>query len=348
MILSFVYNGEVNSYGYAGRKIGEALQAMDDADSRESGAVPVDLLPQVSQADKGGAWDGAPFEFDGPVVALMFPEWLPHLRAPFLAVYTMWEGKGLPVERVRLVNEHADLCVVPSEWCAEGFRESGVEVPICIVPLGVSLADYPYMMRNGRTPESPYRFLWNGNKDGRKGWKLVYQAFWKAFKGVDASQVELWLHFRDEGLGYPCADENVKMLNGYQSRSLIQRMLQQVDCFVFPSRGEGWGLPPREAAATGLPVIATNYSGLAEQIDHWAYPVRVCKETLTLMQCREDERFLMADPCPNHLAEQMRWCFEHREEAAAFGQRASQWLRANQTYEHTARRLVDAVWRAAC
>ena len=33
------------------------------------------------------------------------------------------------------------------------------------------------------------------------------------------------------------------------------------DIFVAPSKGEGWGLPIIEAAACGLPIMATLYSG---------------------------------------------------------------------------------------
>ena len=32
------------------------------------------------------------------------------------------------------------------------------------------------------------------------------------------------------------------------------------DCFVLPTRGEGWGLPIIEAMACGVPVIATSWS----------------------------------------------------------------------------------------
>lgn len=36
------------------------------------------------------------------------------------------------------------------------------------------------------------------------------------------------------------------------------------ECFVYPSRAEGFGLPPLEAAATGLPVICSNACGMNE------------------------------------------------------------------------------------
>src|SRR5258708_32547146 len=33
------------------------------------------------------------------------------------------------------------------------------------------------------------------------------------------------------------------------------------DCYVMPTRGEGWGRPFMEAMAMGLPVIGTHWSG---------------------------------------------------------------------------------------
>ena len=41
----------------------------------------------------------------------------------------------------------------------------------------------------------------------------------------------------------------------------LPRLYKAVDAFVLPSRGEGWGRPHVEAMATGLPIVATNWSG---------------------------------------------------------------------------------------
>ena len=39
------------------------------------------------------------------------------------------------------------------------------------------------------------------------------------------------------------------------------------DCFVIPTRGEGWGMPITEAMSMGLPVIVTNWSGTTAFVD---------------------------------------------------------------------------------
>lgn len=51
-------------------------------------------------------------------------------------------------------------------------------------------------------------------------------------------------------------------------------LLRKAHCLLFPSSGEGFGLPPREAMATGIPVILAGFAGL-ESIarEDIAYPV---------------------------------------------------------------------------
>jgi glycosyltransferase involved in cell wall biosynthesis len=63
------------------------------------------------------------------------------------------------------------------------------------------------------------------------------------------------------------------------SEAEMMRLFAWVDAFVFPTRGEGFGLPPREAAATGLPVITTNWAGTADDLVQWGYPIRYTMTT---------------------------------------------------------------------
>ena len=62
------------------------------------------------------------------------------------------------------------------------------------------------------------------------------------------------------------------------SRGALAEMYRGADAFVLPTRGEGWGLPIAEATASGLPVIATNFSGpTAFLTDDNSYPLRVAR-----------------------------------------------------------------------
>ena len=45
---------------------------------------------------------------------------------------------------------------------------------------------------------------------------------------------------------------------------------------MLPSRGEGWGRPHVEAMSMGLPLLATNWSGITAYLDHSVgYPIAV-------------------------------------------------------------------------
>jgi glycosyltransferase involved in cell wall biosynthesis len=51
---------------------------------------------------------------------------------------------------------------------------------------------------------------------------------------------------------------------GYVSDAERRDLYEAAACFVFPSRYEGFGLPPLEAMAVGCPVVTSNTSSLAE------------------------------------------------------------------------------------
>jgi glycosyltransferase involved in cell wall biosynthesis len=44
----------------------------------------------------------------------------------------------------------------------------------------------------------------------------------------------------------------------------LRKLYYYCDAFVYPSLGEGFGFPPRNAVATGLPTLVTSWSALQE------------------------------------------------------------------------------------
>ena len=291
-----------------------------------------------------GTWTKAntrTWDIDDTAIVLTLPDWLPDVKAPKRYAFTMYESTQTPAYYAPEINK-CDALIVPTQWNADIFKANGVTVPTYICPLGIDPDEYAPMERNGSHTGKPYTFLWSGTPDKRKGWDIVYQAFWKAFKGDEATR--LVMHFRKLPKGLSdVKDHNVELYAGKFFPDFMNEMLRVADCFVYPARGEGWGLHPREAAATGLPAIATNWGGLMEGIDYWGLPLNDNGLSHAEFGAWTDDLGQWAEPSVDELAEKMRWCFENQKSAAYFGQNAAQWLKQNQTWSHTATRLKQIV-----
>lgn len=257
-------------------------------------------------------------------------------------VYTMTEDTSCPPSWVTQINRIAERLIVPCEQNLEAFKSRGVRCPIHVVHGGTSPEEFPVIEtpQNGR----PYTFLCLADRIPRKGTELAWSAFYKAFENTPDVRLVIkgrpasaeWLHtfnFTDRRITFWKADVDT-----------MADVFAQADCFVFPSYGEGWGMPPREAAMMGLPVIATRWSGLEVGIDNWAIPINTYQMGQALLEHPNGE-WAVADV--DELVSHMRWCYENQDAARAKGRAAAQWLRENQTWGHSAKQLIQLMERHA-
>lgn len=190
---------------------------------------------------------------------------------------TMFESTVLPAGWCEWLNKF-DEVVVPAHFLVQVFRDAGVCVPIHVVPLGVDDA-YKQVQRLPRQ-DRPYTFLAIGDRNMRKGWDIAWHAFRSAFG--DSSDHRLIIKCRDNGLTrktdrgreeLTSADDNVEILRADLTVDEMAALYARCDCFVFPTRGEGFGLPPREFAATGGVALATHWGGTADDIAKWGHAI---------------------------------------------------------------------------
>lgn len=201
----------------------------------------------------------------GPVESFASQD--PRLCAgPHIAI-TMFESSRIPPWWVAPLNECAAV-IVPSWFCVDAFQQSGVTSPIHVVPLGVGDL-YRYQQRPKN--RQGLTFLAFMDRGERKGGIVALQAFLRAF-GNDES-VHLILKSRTPKKGFSFTNPNIEVIQRDMDESELLDLYYGADVLISAHKGEGFGLLPREASRTGCIVLATDWSGTADGLSRWGWPL---------------------------------------------------------------------------
>lgn len=261
-------------------------------------------------------------------------------RAEIVVLYTMWETTIAPPYHIEEINNAATMIYVPCRENVRVARESGIEVPAKVLVHGVDARRFPYLERP-RDGSEPYTFGTNGVFNRRKGIDALIRAFQEEFLPGEPVRLVLkntWRAYR----GDIPDDPRIVPLHGFRRGDDLLDFLRELDAYVLPSRGEGFGLTGIEAMATGLPLIATNWSGPAEYLDPAdSYPLRYTLED-TGGEWFGDRRQwgYWAEPDIAHLRQLMRHLFEHREEGIEKGRQASARVHRDWTWQRVAQQVI--------
>jgi glycosyltransferase involved in cell wall biosynthesis len=242
--------------------------------------------------------------------------------------YTMVENTKIGGDWIKQCNE-MDAIFVPSKYLMEVFKSSGVKVPVYAVRQGVNNKNYQYFDRPER---NIFTFGSVGYMDDRKNWQAMVQAFISEFDKDEP--VRLLLKNSNPMFGYWLPnDPRIKIVNKTYTLGEMNRYYYCLDCFLFPSRAEGAGQPPREAMCTGLPVIMTNWSGLADVCDkRYNYPIEPVAIDVPDTRGAEQPGF-QARVDIAELMYWMRYVYEHQKEAKEKGKLACDWMAREWTWD---------------
>lgn len=219
------------------------------------------------------------------------PKQLKKSGLPLIA-YTMFESTKMPGSWVNFLNKHVDGIIVPTQFCKDIFRMSGVKRPIKIATLGVNSNEFHFIEPK---EHEGFNFLWQGHHydpTGRKGAGLVERAFKELHASGLIPSSKLILKYRPHE-NFPIkingleAEPGIIHISDTISRSEMNNLLSTTDCCVNPSRGEGFGYIPLEQLACGLPTIVTN----------WSFPY------INLPGCIPVDYDLKQSPT--------KWCYKH-------------------------------------
>ena len=216
--------------------------------------------------------------------------------------YTVWETNVLPISWPKFINESVNEVWCPSHYNYETFVNSGVTIPIRVVPhiflkidlpkreqvlltdcVGNSIVDDPHVVTfyNNSIVDDPHAFTFYNISElnERKNVISLVETFCKAFTKSDSVRLLLKVHYKNyttENLTY-CINKIFAVLKDFPNHAsviLITGNLTELellslhsigDCYVSLTRSEAVGLTIFDAMNYGKKVIVTGYGG---QVDY--------------------------------------------------------------------------------
>ena len=300
-------------------------------------------MPSWLQAQLGICWDRLTISCTPPFGLNRIPgrHWL----------LSMTEGSRLPDGWSDIINESGvERVIVPCQHNAEVFAAAGVQCPVSVIPGGTDPDEFP-LRRDARRHTGqyrPYKFLALADRGARKGWVEVWQAFYEAFGPPEKTpDVRLIIKSRPDGnnmLDIIAQAENPDpRINIIMDDMNMCALYSSVDCFAIPSRSEGFGMPHREAAMCGVPVITQRYSGMDDGHTHeWAMVLK--PGTFDAIPAHFDHiagEWMKCDV--KDLAWHMSYCYEYPDIQRDDAYERARWLRMNQTWNHSAKKILDLI-----
>ena len=234
-----------------------------------------------------------------------------------IAMFTMFESDHWITSHVNEM-EHLDFLIVPSQWNKETLVKQGYTKPIYVCPLPI---EDKYQLQERPVKRDTFTFLTYNGCDFRKGFPEYLDAFFEEF-GED-EDVKYIQKTRADDSANVNFNPYMERLNNTGKRKFVwiredmntnqlMALHAKTDCFVFPSKGEGWGYTPIEAILTGNPVIITEAHSFLDWINPACLPVQTTLEpaTFSILGEIQDDVGFWFKPDKEDLKRQMRFIYE--------------------------------------
>lgn len=170
------------------------------------------------------------------------------------------------IERLTTVINFANQIVVPSDEVRENVEQrmvgTGHRVPVTVAPLGIDMGPTPL---DAEKSEKPY-FVVLGTIEPRKNHALLLDIWERMSRKMDEDKIpELRIigarGWRNEEVFNRLDTASYMGRTVFELGSLsdreMKRQLAGATALLFPSFVEGFGLPPFEATAFGVPTISS-------------------------------------------------------------------------------------------
>ena len=327
----------VNLIGYTRAEMGIGEGARSDAKALDAADEPFGIICFQSGNPSRMtdlSWqhkeiDSAPYD----VTELPSEYFNDHYRVGYWA----WELPEIPEAWVETFV-HFDEIWVPSSFVQDAVAMRS-PIPVIRIPHAVEVkVDTNLKRADFQLPEEPFLFLAmfdTYSMPARKNPFGAIAAFRRAFATDDLS-TRLVLKVNN-----PTAEairsikdaigehQNILILDKVYSRTQVNALISNTDCFVSLHRSEGFGFGPAEAMALGKAILATNWSGNTD----YMRPDNCMPIDYTLVSIEEDfgpykKGQIWAEPNIEQAAQAMHALANDRELANTLGRKAKATIEA--------------------
>lgn len=291
---------------------------------------------------------------------------------------TVWETSKTPNEWLSHMNRFDAVCV-PSQHNKRALQNSGVTVPIYIVPHGVNTKVFHPHNKKFVLPHAAGKFTFVSvfGFQHRKNPEGLLRAYWEEFSskdnvilviktnGYESYENEKWIKQQilqyKKRLGIHKDTAPVVIMGRRLSESQLKGLYTLGDAFVLPTRGEGVGLPFLEALASGTPVITTAWGGQMDFLTHnnsFLLPYQLKNPAVSMNSPHAISRSfsylfaekgqLWAEPDHHSLRMNMRKAYENPELCKRKGRQGRldvlplTWERAGMLMKHAVEKVIQS------
>lgn len=261
-----------------------------------------------------------------------------YLEGRYNIGFWAWELPTFPPEWTPAFSLFNEIWTY-SNHCAEAIARVS-PIPVLKMMPSIDLKPPQLNKETLNIPKDKFVFLFIFDffsRMERKNPLAVIEAFKRAFGGENPEAILVIKtsnsnHFSEQVKQFNSALADccsIQHIDGYLSKSEINALLDNCDCYISLHRSEGFGLTMAEAMFYGKPVIATAYSSNTEFMNIGnSFLVKYKLKEIPSDFGPYKRGNIWAEPDIEHAATLMRAVFENYEEAQQIGANAADEIKA--------------------
>jgi hypothetical protein len=244
-------------------------------------------------------------------------------KGPYKIGYMPWESTLLLDDWADIMNR-CDEIWTPSPLIAKWYREhAGITVPVYTYLHGVD----DIWTKKPRKVNDKMKFLHVGMEAARKGGSETMRAYRVAFP--KAEDVSLTMKTMPSGFNVPL--RGIEVVKQSLTEPELVNLFHDHHVYVYPSWGEGFGLTPLQAIATGMPTITLPaWAPYAKYLDK---DLNISSRLVTSPWKRTLHPGKMYKPKFTDIVESMRYAYDHYDEVHARAQARTEAIQAEYDWD---------------